>query len=163
MSESCPRRRLGELGEVFAGGTPSREHTAFWNGSIPWVTPTELAASGKVVYETREKITPYGLAASNARLVPPGSALVATRATLGACALAGVPMATNQGITALVLDQNTLEPHFFSILLTLLRKKFLGYQAVPLSPKFRPRGLPVSLSGVRRYRSSGGSQRSSMR
>ncbi|MYF83454.1 MAG: hypothetical protein F4176_04790, partial [Acidimicrobiia bacterium] len=96
-------RRLGDIGTVVGGGTPSRERAEFWRGSIRWLTPGELTGSSKkYVSETQDCITELGLASSGARLLPQGSLLVTSRASIGSCALAGVPMATNQGFKNLV-------------------------------------------------------------
>ena len=90
--------RLGDLGVVVGGGTPPRERVEYWNGSIPWLTPGELTGnSDKYVFETEDYISELGLAASGARLLSEGSLLVTSRASIGSCALAGRPMATNQG------------------------------------------------------------------
>ena len=35
--------RISELGEVVGGGTPSTKNENFWGGSIPWITPKDLA------------------------------------------------------------------------------------------------------------------------
>ena len=90
--------RLGDLGAVVGGGTPSRERAEYWGGHIPWLTPRELTGhTKKYVSETQDCITELGLAASGARLLAEGSLLITSRASIGSCALAGKPMATNQG------------------------------------------------------------------
>jgi type I restriction enzyme S subunit len=99
---------LEDFGEIVAGGTPSRAVASFWNGDIPWVTPSEITAlKGKYLRETRERITCEGLAGSAARLLPAGTLLVTSRATLGEVAIAGVPVATNQGFKSIVPNEAT--------------------------------------------------------
>src|SRR5437870_1769372 len=96
------------FGEIVGGGTPSRGTPSFWNGSIPWVTPSEITAlCGKYVRDTREKITPDGLAGSAAKLLPEGSVVVTTRATLGETAIAAVPLTTNQGFKSIIPNEDT--------------------------------------------------------
>ena len=34
--------RLGEVGDIVGGGTPDTTNSAFWNGEILWLTPTEI-------------------------------------------------------------------------------------------------------------------------
>ena len=34
---------LSELAKLGSGGTPSKSNTAFWEGSIPWLTPKDMA------------------------------------------------------------------------------------------------------------------------
>ncbi len=99
---------ITDFGEIVGGGTPSRATPSFWNGTIPWVTPTEITAlRGKYVRETQEQITPDGLAGSAARLLPAGSVVVTTRASLGMAAIAAVPLTTNQGFKSIIPNENT--------------------------------------------------------
>ena len=98
---------IEDFGEIVGGGTPSRATPSFWNGTIPWVTPTEITAlQGKSVRDTREKITLDGLAGSAARLLPVGSVVVTTRATLGETAIGSVPLTTNQGFKSIIPNEN---------------------------------------------------------
>lgn len=97
-----------ELADVVSGGTPSRAVARYWGGSIPWATPTEVSrASVRYVDSTRESITEAGLKAAGLRILPAGSVLVTTRATIGAVARARVPMTTNQGFQNLVPHADT--------------------------------------------------------
>src|SRR4051812_14870949 len=94
------------FGEIVGGGTPNRATPSFWSGTIPWVTPTEITAlRGKYVRDTQEKITPDGLAGSSARLLPVGSVVVTTRASLGMAAIAAVPLTTNQGFKSIIPNE----------------------------------------------------------
>lgn len=99
---------IEHFGEIVGGGTPSRTASSFWNGTIPWVTPTEITAlQGKYVLDTQEKITPDGLAGSAAKLLPVGSVVVTTRASLGMAAIAAVPLTTNQGFKSIIPNGGT--------------------------------------------------------
>jgi type I restriction enzyme S subunit len=115
MRDVVPQQsmRLSQIAELCTGGTPSRENPAYWNGSIPWVTPSDITAGRAVDIQAVEKITPAGLSNSGARLVPPKSLLVTTRATLGVTALTDTTVATNQGVTAVIFDQRKCNPRFF--------------------------------------------------
>ena len=94
---------LSELVTVVGGGTPSRSQPAYWNGDVPWATPTDVTGlKGRIISETNSTITDEGLANSSSVLLPPRSLLMTTRATIGACAVNQVSMATNQGFQSLV-------------------------------------------------------------
>ena len=98
-SEGWPRTSLGEIASIHSGSTPRRSVPGFWGGGIPWVTPGELTSlRGKYLTETRDRITPAGLASCAASLVPKDSLLVTTRATLGASALAAMPVTVRRQI-----------------------------------------------------------------
>ncbi len=114
-----------DLGEIVAGGTPDRTNPSYWGGSIPWVTPTEITElKGKYLRETAEHITEAGLTGSGAQLLPIGSVVVTTRATLGETAITTVPLATNQGFKNLVPNKQT-DSLFAYYLLKTLRPEML--------------------------------------
>lgn len=97
---------ITQVGVVVGGGTPSRVVPSYWRGPIPWVTPGEVSGeAAKLLHDTNEHISPSGLAGSGANLLPAGSLLVTTRATLGARVINAVPMATNQGFKSIVFKK----------------------------------------------------------
>lgn len=99
---------LADAAAVVGGGTPQRSEPAYWNGGVPWATPTDVTGlSGRTIAETASSITGAGLASSSAALLPPHSLLMTTRATIGACAINRVAMATNQGFQSLVPKPGT--------------------------------------------------------
>jgi type I restriction enzyme S subunit len=94
---------LGTVADVVCGGTPSTSNAAYWGGDIVWVTPSDLTAlEDRQVISSARRITELGLTKSSARLVPAGSVLVTSRATIGVAAIARCELALNQGVTALV-------------------------------------------------------------
>lgn len=94
---------ISSFARVVGGGTPSTRVPSYWGGGIPWFTPAEIDSDGAgVVTESERTITGDGLLSSGANLLPAGSVLVTSRASIGNCAVAGVPVTTNQGFTSLV-------------------------------------------------------------
>jgi type I restriction enzyme S subunit len=105
--------RLGDLGDVYAGSTPRRSEPKYWEGHIPWLTPSEVTGrTDKWVNKTDEYITDAGYQSTSVHLVPEGSLLVTTRATIGEAVIAGVPITTNQGFKNLVLGPDD-DPLFY--------------------------------------------------
>lgn len=106
--------QIAQLGKVISGGTPSREVPAYWGGDIPWLTPGELTSlKSKNIEQTNESITEQGLNGSGANLLPAGSLLITTRATLGARAINAVPMATNQGFKSIVFQNPKVADYYY--------------------------------------------------
>lgn len=67
-------RRLGELGRIVNGGTPASEQVNYWNGNIPWITPSEVSRlRNPHVAMTERCISAFGLKNSSAELLPAGS------------------------------------------------------------------------------------------
>lgn len=115
---------IEKIGNTYSGGTPSRDNPEFWNGSIDWVTPGELTKlSSKWLTQTRERITQAGLSGSGAVLLPKDTLLITTRATIGAVAIASMPVATNQGFKSIVLD-NASDPLFYFYVIQRIASEF---------------------------------------
>ncbi|MBH8601168.1 restriction endonuclease subunit S [Thermoactinomyces sp. CICC 23799] len=114
---------LEEIAEITGGGTPKREVHAYWNGNIPWATPTDITNNKKVIEKTAEYITEEGLKNSSAKLLPAGTVLMTSRATIGYCAINTVPMATNQGFANFICKNNVYNL-FLLYLLTFHKDNF---------------------------------------
>jgi type I restriction enzyme, S subunit len=122
-------RPLSELASIISGGTPSREVPAYWDGDIPWVTPSDITACGtNVLSTTKEKISRRGLAGSAARLLPAQSILLTSRATVGEARMASVPVCTNQGFKALSANAS-VDPWFLFYQVQRSRGLFERYAA----------------------------------
>jgi type I restriction enzyme S subunit len=100
-----PTKPLEQIADLFGGSTPSRNNPLFWGGDIHWATPTDLPMPDEgisVVSRTRDRITQAGLDNSAATIVPKGTVLFSSRATIGKVAVADIPLTTNQGFANFV-------------------------------------------------------------
>jgi type I restriction enzyme S subunit len=102
---------LGDIGNFIGGGTPDTTKAEYWNGDIQWYTPTEVK-EGKVGKSIRT-ITELGLKNSSAKLLPKGSLLLTTRATIGDIAIADFECTTNQGFQSLVVKETEINTFWF--------------------------------------------------
>jgi type I restriction enzyme M protein len=106
-----PMVKLGEtaLFRIESGGTPKSEAAECWGGTIAWATLVDLPASDYVseIRSTQRTITERGLAESSAKLLPPDSVLVSTRATIGRIGINRIPLATNQGFKNIVIEDGS--------------------------------------------------------
>lgn len=94
--------------QISGGGTPSKQESEYWkNGTINWYTPTDLTRSGMMFSEqSKTRINGLGLKKSSARLFPPYSVMMTSRATLGVISINTTEATTNQGfITCMPNDQ----------------------------------------------------------
>ena len=106
--------RLSDICDVIGGSTPSTARKDFWNGDIPFATPTDITnLHGREISDTKQKITQEGLSSCGTRLLPAGSVLLTSRATIGACAINARPMATNQGFASLVCSEKAYNWYIF--------------------------------------------------
>ncbi|GAA9577627.1 hypothetical protein HpHA55_00830 [Helicobacter pylori] len=115
------RVRLGDICEIIGGGTPSTQITSFWNGSINWFTPTEIGIT-KYVYKSQRTITPLGLKKSSAKLLPIGTILLTSRASIGDCAIIKEIATTNQGFQSLIPLEKVNNEFLYYLILTLKNK-----------------------------------------
>ena len=100
--------RLDEIAEVIGGSTPSRSREEFWGGHIPWVVPSELTdLTERYLRSTNESVTDAGMKSAGLKMIPAGSVLLTSRATVGVTAINACPVATNQGFQSLVAKDGT--------------------------------------------------------
>lgn len=118
---------LPDLAVICSGGTPSTNDAASWDGDIAWCTPTDITAliGDKYLTKTERSITEKGLKESSAEVIPAGSIVMTSRATIGECAINVVPMTTNQGFKNFVPFAN-VDTEFFYYLLVTQRSRFIG-------------------------------------
>ena len=95
-------KTLGDVATIIGGGTPSTLNSAYWNGDIQWFTPAELSDSKKYISKSERTITERGLKESSAKLLPKGTVLLTTRASIGLTAILKNPACTNQGFQSLI-------------------------------------------------------------
>lgn len=117
---------LQQLADIRSGGTPSTRQAEFWDGAIPWCTPTDITAlaGSKHISETERSISDKGQKASSAEMLPAGTIVMTSRATIGECAIASVPLTTNQGFKNFV-PRDTTCGEFLYYLLGTQRSAFL--------------------------------------
>jgi type I restriction enzyme, S subunit len=120
-------KRLDELADIRSGGTPSTAEPLFWDGEVPWCTPTDITAlSGcKYLSETSRMITLRGLKASSAEIIPVNSIVMTSRATIGECAINTIPVSTNQGFKNFVPFATT-DVDFLYYLLATQKQGFIS-------------------------------------
>ncbi len=132
-------RRLGDVAEVISGATPRTNVPAYWNGNIPWCTPTDITGTdGKYISVTERSITKEGLEGCNTKLLPKGALLLCTRATIGEVKIAAAPICTNQGFKSLVCGPLANNEFLYYKLLTMkdaMVEKAIGSTFLELSRK----------------------------
>lgn len=94
-------KSINDLADVIGGGTPDTTVKLYWDGGIQWFTPSEIGKN-KFVDASLRTITEEGLNNSSAKLLPPNTILLSSRATIGECSLSLRECATNQGFQSLV-------------------------------------------------------------
>ena len=101
---------LGKVAEIIKGGTPSRSVERYFQGDIAWAIPSDITALDSALYiqDTASHISEEGLNKSAAKLLPSGTVLLTSRATIGETAISTIPMATNQGFSNFICNDEIL-------------------------------------------------------
>ena len=95
---------LSELGDIVAGGTPSKARPEYYtDNGIAWLTPKDLSLKcNKFTARGETDITEDGYMNSSAKLMPRGSVLFSSRAPIGYISIAKGDICTNQGFKSVV-------------------------------------------------------------
>ena len=127
--------RIDQVGKIVTGSTPSPAIVQYWNGEVPFITPTDINES-VYVYSTERRLTKLGTSFS--RLIPANSVMVVCiGSTIGKTACPLVESVTNQQINT-VIPCDLTNPRF--LYYTLLRladsiKQIAGVTAIPIINK----------------------------
>ena len=115
-------KKLGDVAEIVGGGTPPTAVEKYWNGNIQWFTPTEIKS--KFIVNSKRTITQVGLDTSSAKLLPKGTLLFSSRATVGEVGIAVQECTTNQGFQSFIVNKNN-EPEFLYNWIIKNKKEFI--------------------------------------
>ena len=104
FTDPWEQRKLGELGEISTGSTPSTANSAYYSDDgMPWVTPTDINAL--TISDTPRKLSEEG--AKVGRVVPANTILCTCIASIGKNTLLTAKGSFNQQINSLTpYDEN---------------------------------------------------------
>ena len=91
-------KKLGEVGDIMTGNTPSTKQEDYYGGCYLWVTPTDITDS-REVSATAKKLTELGYTV--ARHIPANSVLVTCIASIGKNAIIRENGSCNQQINSI--------------------------------------------------------------
>src|SRR5690606_15384665 len=128
MKHGWEIKKLGEVCETAAGGTPLKTHKDYYEGgNIPWLLSGEVSQGE--IFEAKNFITEKGLKNSSAKLFPPNTVLVAMYgATAGQVGILRFEAATNQAVCGILPNDKTIPEYLFYCFLS--KKEELVAQAV---------------------------------
>lgn len=96
------QRKLGELGEIMTGSTPSTSNSEYYSeDGIPWVTPTDI--NSQTISDTPRKLSEEGMKVG--RVVPANTILCTCIASIGKNTLLTVKGSFNQQINCLTPNE----------------------------------------------------------
>ena len=102
FTDSWEQRKLGELGEIMTGSTPSTSKSEYYSeDGIPWVTPTDI--NSQTISDTPRKLSGEGIKVG--RVVPANTILCTCIASIGKNTLLTVKGSFNQQINCLTPNE----------------------------------------------------------
>lgn len=106
---SWEQRKLGELGTITTGSTPSTAIPDYYSDDgIVWVTPTDICEN--ITFESARKLSDLGQQVG--RVVPKNTILVTCIASIGKNTMLGSTGSFNQQINGLTPNENECDPYF---------------------------------------------------
>ena len=104
--------------DVVLGATPSTKDSAYWDGTYPWVTISDM--KDRYINQTERRITKEGIDASSVKLLPKGTVLVSFKLSIGKVAIAGTDLYTNEAIAGLIPKDGRVFPEYLYHLIPAL-------------------------------------------
>ncbi len=104
-------KKLSEICEIVNGTTPSKNNKKYWGGEIPFVTPTDitnLSEGINFISKTESNITSKALKETGVKLLPKGTVLLTSRATIGEAVINSCNLVTNQGFKNLICENEEI-------------------------------------------------------
>lgn len=128
--------RLGDVCEIFGGGTPVRTEEKYWGGNIPWISAKYFSDDHRIIGS--EMITEEGLVNSSSKIAPRFSTILITRVSVGKFAIADQDYAINQDLTALVPKNKNID------------SKYLWFISEVVAERIKNSAVGVGVTGVTR-------------
>lgn len=121
VPEGWEKKKISDICDTIGGGTPSTKVASYYEGgTIKWVTPTDITRNKSLcLLDTDKKITEEGLKHSSAKMLPAGTILMTSRASVGYFGIADFEVSTNQGFISCI---PTLEYYQMYLLRNLMNR-----------------------------------------
>jgi type I restriction enzyme, S subunit len=127
-SEEWPEIRIGDLGEVFTGRTPSSDHPAYFGDDFPFITPGDMH-QGKYARVTERSLSLEGATLLKRIKIPANSICVSCIGwQMGETIMTAQPSFTNQQINTIV-PNGRVEPSFLYYSLRPRKQELLSLGA----------------------------------
>ena len=140
VPEGWKKCLMSEVCDTIGGGTPSTKNPEYYtNGTVRWVTPTDITKNNSLILlDSEKRITEEGLEHSSAKMLPPYTILMTSRASVGFFGLCEHPVCTNQGFISCVPYNENVQLYLLGNLINRveeIRQKATGSTFLEISKK----------------------------
>ena len=122
---SWVEKRIGELGKIITGKTPSTKVREYFDGKFLFVKPSDIDYSSYYCRKTETTITDRAKDKHKNQFVPRDAVLFTCIGTIGKCAISSEECLTNQQINAIVVN-GAHDPKFIYYLMLCRKDQILG-------------------------------------
>ena len=161
MNSNWQECKLGDVGIVVTGKTPSSKSPGDFGHEIPFVTPTDYRNYHKAVSFADRYLSFAGVEKLKNKILPPKSVMVTCIGSdMGKVAINSIPVVTNQQINSIISNSSKVDPGFLYYKLVesydVLRSYGLAGTAVPIVNKTDFEGVAVLLPPLPEQRAIAG-------
>ena len=116
--EDWKEYKLGDIGTIVGGATPSTKDSSNYDGNIAWITPKDLSnLNCRYISHGERMISQKGFDDCSCRMLPKNSILFSSRAPIGYVAIAQNALCTNQGFKSIIPNNEIVDSLFLYYLL----------------------------------------------
>ena len=112
---------IKDVADFMGGGTPSSSNESFWQGTIPWISSSDIVENDIKNISISRYITEEAIAHSATKLCPAPSILIVSRVGVGKIALSKEAICTSQDFCNLINIK--VEPIFLTYCLSQIMKR----------------------------------------
>lgn len=120
-------KRLGEVGEIVGGGTPSTGRKDYWSGTIPWISSSDLEDGDINKINIHRYITESAIENSATKKIPKGSVLLISRVGVGKVAVTSTDVCVSQDFQSIIPRKDEINSIFLAYYLQVKVNKLLQY------------------------------------
>jgi len=124
-SEEWLNIKLITIGRYLGGGTPDSTKIEYWQGSIPWISSSDIAENDIHNISITRFITKQAIDESATKLIPKNSILIVSRVGIGKFAIAKTDLCTSQDFTNITVDTSKFDSYFLGYLFSARKGRFL--------------------------------------
>ncbi|MCF8084288.1 MAG: restriction endonuclease subunit S [Deltaproteobacteria bacterium] len=119
MASEWREYKIGDLGRVVTGKTPSTKIPKYFGGHYPFITIPDMGTS-VYISETARTLSQAGAEVMRSCQLPKGSIMMSCIATIGKCGITTKDSFTNQQINSVICDHNKVHPLYLYYVFTQL-------------------------------------------
>lgn len=125
FSGEWKKAEIGSIAMILSGGTPAKSNPSFWEGSIPWISSSDLKENKIDHFKIHRFISEEAVKLSATKLIPANSILVVSRVGVGKVALSRCDICTSQDFQNLVLIRKSTNAKYLTYQLKRYVRKLI--------------------------------------